>query len=258
MQRIILMANDWPGVEVARYLVLEGEQIIRLYLHARNNRKYGQEIIKASKVKKAQIFDFKKLRDSKHVKGLQKLSCDYIVTVYWAHLLKKEVFNCTQKGTVNFHPALLPVNRGWYPHVHSILDGSPAGITLHKIEEEADTGDIWSQKRIALSELDTAFTIHKRLQKELVKLFKKTWPKIKNGKIQAFSQDSSKAIYHKKLEVDKFDKLDLDKTMKVKDVINLLRARSFGDKGFAYYERGKEKIYLNIKLSKSSYFRIER
>ena len=40
-------------------------------------------------------------------------------------------------------------------------------------------------------------------------------------------------------------------------VINLLRARSFNNLGFAYYKSNGEKIYLNLKLSKSNKFEFD-
>jgi len=65
-----------------------------------------------------------------------------MITVYWPWLIKKNYLN-TCKNSINFHPAYLPKNRGWYPHVNNILDNSVPGVTLHKIDEGIDTGPIW-------------------------------------------------------------------------------------------------------------------
>jgi len=254
IRRVVLMANDWPGLKVARYLVSQKDEIVRLYLHAENIRKLGPEIVEASNCDKDKIFEAKEVKDEKHVKGLKELKADYIITVYWSHLLKKDVIECAVEGTVNFHPALLPINRGWYPNVHSILDGSPIGVTLHTIDESADTGLVWAQKEMALTEYDTAFTIHQRCQRQMVELFKEVWPKIKAGEIQPVPQDNSKAVYHEKSEVDSFDNISPEFVMKVEDFIKLLRARSFGNRGFAYYEKGGQRVYLNLRLSKDTFF----
>lgn len=253
-KRVILMANDWPGVEVAKYLLSQGDEIVRLYLHADNNRKYGPEIIEASKCKESHIFDAENLTDPEHIKNLIELAPDYIITVYWAYLLKKEVIECASEGRVNFHPALLPINRGWYPHVFSIIDGTPTGVTLHEIDEGADTGAIWAQREVPLSEYDTAFTIYNTLQRKIVELFKETWPKIKVKKIQPVPQDHLEANYHKKSEIESLDKIDPESDIKVGDLIRLLKARSFGNKGFAYYERDGQRVYLNIRVSKTISF----
>lgn len=254
MKKIILLANDKPGLDVCKYLVVQGEQIERLYIHEEQNAKYTDEIIKASNCERGKIYLSKDLKDPIHLNELKKVKTDWIITVYWAYLISEKLINMAREGTINFHPALLPINRGWYPHVHSIIDDTPTGVTLHVIEKTADTGPIWAQKEVPIEPLDTSDTIYYRLQEEIVKLFRETWPDIKSGKIKAIPQDEAKAIYHKKAEVDALDFLDLNAEIRVRDVINILRARSFGNRGFAYYENDGQRVYVNIRLSKSSHF----
>lgn len=48
---------------------------------------------------------------------------------------------------VNIHPALLPVGRGAWPMPVTILRGiGKSGVTIHKMEETFDTGDILMQR----------------------------------------------------------------------------------------------------------------
>jgi len=245
------MANDLPGYEVAKHIINSGDTILRVYLHNNDNVKYGDEIIKASKCD--HIFTADDLKNEKHVDSLKKLNADFIVTVYWAHLLKPNVINSV-KDTVNFHPALLPINRGWFPHVHSIIDGSPLGVTLHRIDEGADTGPVWVQKEVYLSEFDTAKTIYYRLQNEIIDLFKNNWIKIRDGEITPTNQDETEAIYHSKSEINDMDEIDLSSTISNEGLIKKLRARSFGNLGFAYYVENGKKVYLNIRLSDTNKF----
>jgi len=249
--KIILMANDKPGALVSDYLINSGDKIVRLYLHDENARKCSDEIIRNSSC--SEIYYAKDLKEENHVKTIKELNADFIITVYWAHLLKPSIFKAV-KDTVNFHPAFLPINRGWYPHVHSIIDGSELGVTLHRIDEGADTGPIWAQKKIELLPYDTAKTVYDRLQFEIVELFKKKWDKIKSNKLKPFKQVNSSAVYHKKNELEKLDQLNLDEKIRVKDLINLLRARSFGDSGFAFYNQNGKKVFLNLRLSDSIHF----
>tara|TARA_A100001015_G_C14768323_1_gene624203 strand:- start:18 stop:776 length:759 start_codon:yes stop_codon:yes gene_type:complete len=251
MKKIILMANDLPGYEVAKHIINSGDTILRVYLHNNENLKYGDEIIKVSQCD--DIFTADDLKNEEHVDSLKKLNADFIVTVFWAHLLKPNVINSV-KDTVNFHPALLPINRGWHPHVHSIIDGSPLGVTLHRIDEGIDTGAVWVQKEVHLSEFDTAKTIYHRLQNEIIDLFKNNWIKIKNGEIIPINQDETEAIYHSKFEINEMDVIDLSSNISNESLIRKLRARSFGNLGFAYYVENGKKVYLNIRLSDTHKF----
>jgi len=252
MSKIILMANDLPGVEVAKFLKESGEDLLRLYIHEEGAQKSTDLIISESGCK--EVYKASLLKDPLHVENLQSLGADYIITVYWTYLLKPDVINSV-KDTVNFHPALLPINRGWFPHVHSIIDGTPLGVTLHRIDEGADTGPIWAQKEVELLLVDTAKTVYDRLQNEMVELFKANWPKIKSGSISPKEQDHDQAIYHKKKEIEQMDFLDLEKKMTIREIINILRARSFGDLGFSFFEEGGKKVYLNLRLSDKFNFR---
>lgn len=56
---------------------------------------------------------------------------------------------------VNIHPALLPIGRGAWPMPLVILRGmKETGITLHRVAEGFDEGDILLQERVAVSPRD--------------------------------------------------------------------------------------------------------
>lgn len=252
-KRVLLLANKRAGYEVCKFLKAEQDEILRLYVIESGNDCY-QETRKVSGLSEDKIFRAGVLKDESHMEDLIHLQADFLITVYWPYLLPSKLFQAMKGGTLNFHPALLPINRGWYPHVHSIIDGSPLGVTLHALEESADTGPIWAQKEVFLCATDTAKSIHERLQDEIIGLFKSTWPKIKKGEITPVPQDESKANYHAKEDVSALDEIDLQKAYKAADLINLLKARSFGDKGFAYFKDSGKKVYLNLRLSEQNDF----
>lgn len=186
------------------------------------------------------------------IADLKAAGVDFIITVYWSHILSPELIACAKISSVNFHPALLPINRGWYPHVHSLLDGSPFGVTIHQLAETADTGAVWAQREFFPDSCDTAGTIHARLQKEMAKIFQENWDAIKTGKLIPFPQDESKAVYHKKKAIEGLDRCDID-AMTGRELLQRLKARTFGERAFAYFvdEKG-EKVFMHLKLSKEA------
>jgi methionyl-tRNA formyltransferase len=252
---IALFANHLPGFKVAEFLSKnsKNDQIVALYLTGENSEQ-DEKIIQLIGISRDRVFIGRDiLKNENHLNWLKQEVIDTIICVYWPWLLNEEVFSLA-KNTINFHPALLPINRGWFPHVHSFIDGSATGVTLHKIEKGADTGDIWAQKEIPILITDTAKDIYDRLQNEIVDLFKQKWEDIKFGNIDAKPQNHNEAIYHSKNEIEQFDKIDLNGVYKAKDLLNKLRARTFGNKGFAYFVEDGQKIYLNLKLSKTDKF----
>jgi methionyl-tRNA formyltransferase len=245
-RRIALFANGKAGIEISEFLAKNGDQVVLLFLSGQypelDNR--IQEVFSGLDERRIHFGDLRReLGIFEEVFSEAKV--DTIITVYWPFLLPREIIEpCTL--TVNFHPALLPLNRGWYPHVHNILDGSRAGVTLHKLSEFPDEGDIWVQKEVKVYPWDLASDLYSRLQKEIVDLFIANWHLIQANKIAAFSQMSELSSYHKKSELLNLDFLDLDKSYKGHDFLNLLRARTFGEKGFAYFLYDGKKIYVRV------------
>ena len=74
---------------------------------------------------------------------------------------------------VNLHPALLPEGRGPWPQPVCILRGKASGVTLHKLSEEFDAGDILLQSKIPLAEGETLLTLGEKIQAEAARLLEK-------------------------------------------------------------------------------------
>ena len=85
------------------------------------------------------------------------LSCGY------RHKLTPKEWACFPNGILNLHTSFLPWNRGAYPNVWPILDGSPAVVTLHRVDEGWDTGPIIAQKQVQVHPTDTAKTLYDKL-----------------------------------------------------------------------------------------------
>lgn len=182
------------------------------------------------------------------VDSVTLLQPDVIITCYWPYLLSKEMINIPKYGCINFHPSLLPYNRGWYPSVWPFIDGSPAGVTLHLIDEGVDTGPILTQKKIEIEETDTGGSIYAKSQNAIIQLFKELWSNLHNGGVELKEQDHSKATYHSKKEANALDWL-----MPIhKPIINLLRAKTFGSKGYAYYVKDGKKYNVRIDITESN------
>src|SRR4029078_10124193 len=81
---------------------------------------------------------------------------------------------------LNVHPALLPYNRGATQNVWPLVDGTPAGTTLHVMEPEIDTGAIVAQRSVETFPSDTAATLYERLEEASFQLFVQTWPAIRD------------------------------------------------------------------------------
>lgn len=249
IKRVVLLLNHKPGIEVCRFLVAdEMTDIVSVFLTG-DDPAYESEIESILDNKEIPIYRGRDVWDSATIsKILEPLRIDFLIAIYWPWLLKEFTLDLF-KDSINFHPALLPRNRGWFPHVYNLKDDTPAGVALHRIFANADAGDIWALRAVPTLPTDTASELYNRLQVEIVGLFKEVWPQILRGEIQAVEQDHSISTYNKKNAIAELDEIDLNSNVNVREFLNHLRSRTFNKKGFAYFFLEGKKISISISLS---------
>ena len=246
---IFYLGNNWLGWRVAEWLTRQGENIVGMAIHAPENQQYTDEMIEASEVSPDCLFKAEDLRDDATLDAIADLNPDIGISVLFGHILKPSFLGLFSRGCVNLHPAYLPYNRGSYPNVWSIIDETPAGVTLHRIDEEIDTGDILSRRRVDVRPSDTGETLYRRLEQAGLDLFKEAWPALKDGTLSALPQPREEGTYHVTADVAEIDEIDLDATYKARDLINILRARTFPPYQGAYFLDNGRKVYIRVELT---------
>jgi methionyl-tRNA formyltransferase len=89
---------------------------------------------------------------------------DILYCFGWSNLIKNELLNMTSLGVVGYHPAALPYNRGRHPIIWALVLGlSKTASTFFFMDEDADTGDILSQKEIPIESNDDAQSLYEKL-----------------------------------------------------------------------------------------------
>jgi methionyl-tRNA formyltransferase/RimJ/RimL family protein N-acetyltransferase len=247
--RIVLLANHWVGLKVCEYLKAKKETISLLGVHEPDKQNLTREIIAAAGIDHRNVFTADKLRDPQFVEAIRRVKPDIIISAFWAYILKPDVLRIPTMGTINMHPAYLPYNRGVHPNVWSFVEGTPAGVTLHYIDEGIDTGDIIAREHIPIHALDTAETLYYKTLVEIVALFARQWPLIRSGKVKRISQQSIQETpsMHKRIDIKTLDEIDLDATYTGRELMNRLRARSYSNQQYAYYKDGE--TYVSVRLS---------
>lgn len=250
--RIFCLANNFVGLETVRWLKERNEMIVGLILHPPASQKYGDEIHEVSGVPEENIFYADSLEDPDTLGRIAALKPDIALSIFYGYILRKKFLDVFPKGVINLHPAYLPYNRGAYPNVWSIVEGTPAGATMHFVNERVDTGDIVSRVQVPVSPADTGETLYRKLEESSLALFRETWPSIKDGKIRVIPQVPGEGTFHRIRDVEAIDEIRSDREYTARDLINILRARTFPPYKGAYIVHDGEKIYLRIQLFKDN------
>ncbi|MCL9783988.1 hypothetical protein M9194_21440 [Vibrio sp. S4M6] len=104
---------------------------------------------------------------------------DYVISYGYRHILKKKVIDDFKCPILNLHISYLPYNRGAHPNFWSFYDNTPAGVTIHLIDDGVDTGPIVKQKYVNFEESDDTFAkTYARLIENIESLFLEILPSL--------------------------------------------------------------------------------
>lgn len=92
---------------------------------------------------------------------------DVLVVVAYGLILPAAVLQLPRLGCVNIHASLLPRWRGAAPIQRAILAGDrETGVSIMRMEAGLDTGAVYLEKRVSITQTDTAGSLHDRLAGE--------------------------------------------------------------------------------------------
>lgn len=246
--RIVCLCNNWLGLKVLQLLREQGQEIVCLIVHSAELGKYQDEIRATVDSAQCLVFDASQIEQLDILEQIRSSRPDIAVSVLFRKILRPSFLSLFPRGCINLHPAYLPYNRGSYPNVWSIVDKTPAGVTLHYIDAGVDTGDIIAQEEVELEPTDTGGTLYGKLERAALDLFRCTWPSIESGRTPRTGQGPREGTYHRQRDVENIDEIDLEKSYRGEDLINLLRARTFPPYRGAYFRFKGRKIYMRLEL----------
>jgi len=91
-------------------------------------------------------------------------SADFLVSVYYRHIISAQILERVDYKAMNLHPSLLPDYRGCMSSVWAILNNEPrTGITFHYMDNHIDTGNLILQITSPIFESDTAYSLYHKL-----------------------------------------------------------------------------------------------
>jgi len=155
------------------------------------------------------------------VEKLIALGADLFVVVAF-RILPKAVFSIPPMGTVNVHASLLPRYRGAAPIHRAIEAGeSETGVTVFRIDEGVDTGEIIVQKKTPIGGQETMPELYQRLSVMGAAALIEAIDALERGKAIPVKQDSAEATAAPKLSKEEGR---VDFRLPVETVFNKIRA----------------------------------
>jgi len=115
---------------------------------------------------------------------IRKYDADLFISVASSIIFKKDLINIPRLDCINIHNAPLPKYRGMLPNFWQLYHGeTEAGITVHRIEEGIDTGDIISQHFVQIETDDSLHDLIIKTKKEDAKIIMQVIEDYRNDQI---------------------------------------------------------------------------
>ncbi|MCH8556254.1 MAG: hypothetical protein LAT84_00470 [Balneolia bacterium] len=154
--------------------------------------KIGCEVFPAENVKKPEFANW-----------MIKNKIDILLNVHSLYLIHSEVIDAAKMGAFNLHPGRLPEYAGLNTPSWSIFNEEPHhGVSLHRITEGVDTGNVIYESRIPAEPTDTGLSVSLKCAKEGIDLIGMLLTdlidnQVPDGRVQELSQRS----YFKRHEI---------------------------------------------------------
>jgi len=174
------------------------------------------------------------LSDSALKKELSKIEADFFIIADYGKIIPSFLLSLPKVFSLCVHPSLLPFYRGPAPIETAILNSEvETGVTIFKVNEEVDAGDVILQRNVTIDYLDDFFLLQEKLAKAGVFLLIESLKKIISNDYVLIPQDEKKASLTKKLKKED-GRISWKSSAKV--IRDLIRATLGWPSAYTYYK----------------------
>ena len=245
---VALLAARRVGFDIAAFLGRLDERPACLVLDAADQDTMNGKIIEALGVSASDTHVIDKNEIDRLGAILSSYQVDLGICVWWPYLLPTDVIGAARLGFLNLHPSFLPYNRGKNPNFWSIVEGTPAGVTIHWLDGGVDSGDIAFQSGLETTWEDTGHSLYEKAQKAIVELFVKHWREIGAGTAPRAAQADGNATVHRASEMDAASRIELSQSYRARDLLNLMRARTFSPYPAVRFQDGDREFEVRVEI----------
>lgn len=201
--RVLFLGSPEFAVPSLKALIMDSDfEVLAVVTQPDRKAKRGQRLtpppVKILAVESGiPVFQFPRIRDNWEAQELlNNLQPEIMVVVAFGQILPSDFFDFPVHGTLNVHASLLPAYRGAAPIAHAILNGErTSGVTIMRIDEGMDTGDVLTQKVVPILESCSAGELEELLAKEGADLLVRTMKEYVSGVITPAPQSSEGVSY---------------------------------------------------------------
>lgn len=195
--KIAIIGQQDFGKAVLDAFVARGDEIAGVFCAPEKPGARPDPLRAAAEEKKLKVFQFKSLRDQEAHDALKGLNVDLGIMAYVLQFAPDTFTHLPKKGTIQYHPSLLPKYRGPSSINWPIIRGdTKTGLTIFRPNEGLDEGPVILQKECAIGPDDTLGDVYfNHLFPLGVQAMLEAADQVFAGKHKEVIQDESQASY---------------------------------------------------------------
>lgn len=221
--------------------------------------KFNADYVDIGQICREQGIDYlyvKNINDISSKEYIRSKNVDLVLCLGWSQILDEEVLSIPKLGSIGFHPAELPNNRGRHPLIWALVLGlTRTASTLFLMDATADTGQIVSQRYVDIDYWDDAASLYDKIMQQAV---------VQLEEVLCHSQDNNLKVISRSLEEGNTwrkrgkDDGKIDWRMSSNSIYNLVRALTRPYVGAHFIFWGQEyKVWKVREIKQSGYENIE-
>lgn len=192
------------------------------------------------------------LKNQESVNYIKKFKPDLIVVVAYGKILPKAILDIPTVAPLNVHFSLLPKYRGAAPVQWALIQGeTETGVTIMKMNEKMDAGDILLYEKVKIEPDDTTESLYDKLIPIGLHLLERTLQLLKNRKANFKPQEENMATYAPML---KKEDGKLNWRMSAQEVYNRIRGLRPWPCAFTYLKGKMLKIFSSSVIESSTHY----
>jgi len=170
---------------------------------------------------------------------IERTAPDWLLVIGLSQLVPGGLRALARRGSIGFHPTMLPEGRGRAPVAWTILLGRPAAANLFFLTDEPDAGDIIAQRPVEVRPDDYAADLIARTNVVLEDMVAELCPALASGQVPRRPQDHARATWYPRRRPE--DGL-IDWTRPNEEIYRLVRAVSRPYPGAFTFAGGRKLI----------------
>jgi methionyl-tRNA formyltransferase len=244
--RIVFMGTPDFAVNSLRALGESEDEVVAVVTQPDREKGRGRRMVPTpikllAQERQIPVLEPERVGDAHFLSRLKDYEPELVVVVAYGQILSRAVLDLPRFGCINVHASLLPKYRGAAPIQWAIIKGEErTGVTVMQMDEGMDTGEILLQKEISIAPEDNSETLSDRLSRLGADALRETLNLLKQGKLKAIAQDSSRASYAPRLSREDGE---IDWGKGAGEVGNLIRGMTPWPGAFTFMEGKTLKVF---------------